>query len=104
MSVVVIATLWPIAEKRAEVVAALGESIPDVHAEEGCELYALHENEDRLVYVEQWASAELLKAHSIGAALAKVNPKLEGLLAKPTEVVVVSPLPFGDARKGALRA
>lgn len=102
MSVVVIATLWPIAEKRAEVVAALGESIPDVHAEEGCELYALHENEDRLVYVEQWASAALLKAHSTGAALAKVN--LEGLLAKPTEVVVVSPLPFGDARKGTLRA
>jgi quinol monooxygenase YgiN len=59
MSVVVVATAIPAPGHRDEVVAAFEKVIPTVHAEdEGCELYALHEGEDRLVMVEKWTSLE----------------------------------------------
>jgi quinol monooxygenase YgiN len=104
MSVIVVATLWPVPERRAEVLDILREAIPEVHAEDGCELYALNENDDRLVYVEQWASAAALDVHSKGAALAKVNPKLQGLLSRATDVQVLRPVPAGDPVKGVVRA
>jgi quinol monooxygenase YgiN len=43
MSVVVVATVFPIPKHRAEVVAAFEEAITRVHGEPGVELYALHE-------------------------------------------------------------
>ena len=37
---VVVATIIPLPEHRDEVIAVLTQTIPKVHAEEGCELYA----------------------------------------------------------------
>jgi len=102
MSVVVVATITPLAEHRDEVIAAFTETIPKVHAEEGCELYALHQAPDRLIMVEKWASREALATHSKGAALAAMNPKLTGKVAGAPEVIVLDAVPAGDPGKGAL--
>jgi quinol monooxygenase YgiN len=102
VSVVVVATITPLPEYRDEVITAFSETIPLVHAEDGCELYALNQTEDRLIMIEKWASSDALRTHSQGAALAALNPKLKGKVAGPTEVVVLAAVPAGDAAKGAL--
>jgi quinol monooxygenase YgiN len=101
VSVVVVATIIPRPEYRDEVIAAFTAIIPQVHAEDGCELYALHQREDRLVMIQKWASHDALVVHSKGAALAAINPKLAGKVAGP-EVIVLDAVPAGDAAKGAL--
>ena len=73
-----------------------------VHDEDGCELYALHQAQDRLVMIEKWASPEALATHSRGAALAALNPKLAGKVTGPPEVIVLHAVPAGDPPKGQL--
>jgi quinol monooxygenase YgiN len=102
MSVVVVATIVPLAEHRDEVVAAFRETIEQIHGEDGCELYALNEAPDRLIMIEKWASPEALGAHSKGAALAALNPKLAGKVAGAPEVIVLRQVPAGDAAKGVV--
>jgi len=102
VSVVVVATITPLPEHRDEVIATFVATIPQVHAEDGCELYALHQAEDRLIMVEKWASADALAKHSKGAALAAMNPKLAGKVAGRSEVIVLQAVPAGDPAKGAL--
>ena len=102
MSVVVVATVIPRPEHRDEVIAAYTETIPKVHAEDGCELYALHSGDDRLVMIEKWASREALGAHFQGAALAAMRSRLEGKLAAPAEVLVFEAAPAGEPAKGQL--
>ena len=47
MAIIVIASAFPVAEHRGEVIAAFEAAMEKVHAEEdGCELYALHEGPD----------------------------------------------------------
>lgn len=102
MSVVVVATIIPLPEHRDEVIAVLTQTIPKVHAEDGCELYALHQAEDRLMMIEKWASSEALATHSRGAALAAMNPQLKGKVTGPAEVIVLQAVPAGDPPKGEL--
>ena len=102
MSVVVVATIKPLPEHRDEVIAVFTETIARVHAEDGCELYALHRAEDRLIMIEKWASREALGTHSKGAALAALGPKLAGKTAGRPEVVVTEAVPAGDPVKGQL--
>jgi quinol monooxygenase YgiN len=102
MSVVVVATIVPLAEHRDEVIAAFKETIEHVHGEDGCELYALNEAPDQLIMIEKWASADALRAHSKGAALAALNPKLAGKVAGAPEVIVLQQVPAGDTAKGAV--
>jgi quinol monooxygenase YgiN len=102
MSVVVVATIIPRPEHRDEVIAAYTETIPKVHAEDGCELYALHQAEDRLMMIEKWATREALGAHSRGAALAAMITQLDGKLARPAEVIVLDAVPAGEPGKGQL--
>jgi quinol monooxygenase YgiN len=102
MAVVVVATIVPKPECRDEVIAAFRATIEQVHEEDGCELYALHEAADRLIMVEKWASQEALGTHSKGAALAALNPMLAGKVAGRPEVIVTQPVPAGDPAKGQL--
>ena len=102
VSVVVVATIVPRPEHRDEVIATITETVAKVHEEDGCELYALHQADDRLVMVEKWASADALRAHSRGAALAAQAPMLAGKLAGPAEVIVLQAVPAGDPAKGQL--
>jgi quinol monooxygenase YgiN len=102
VSVVVVATIIPLPEHRDEVIAAFTATIPQVHAEDGCELYALHQRKDRLVVIEKWASRDALGRHSKGAALAAMNPRLAGKITGPAEVIVLDAVPAGDAALGQL--
>jgi quinol monooxygenase YgiN len=102
MSVVVVATITPLPEHRDAVIAAFTATIPQVHAEDGCELYALHQTDDRIIMVEKWASREALATHSGGPALAALNPQLADKVARASEVIVLDPVPAGDDAKGQL--
>jgi quinol monooxygenase YgiN len=102
VSVVVVATIIPLPEYREEVIDALTGTVAQVHEEDGCQLYALHQAADRLVMIEKWASPEALRTHSKGAALAALNPQLAGKITGPAEVVVLQAVPAGDPSQGQL--
>lgn len=102
MSVVVVATIHPQPEHRAEVVAALEKAIARVHDEAGCELYALHEGDDRLVMIEKWADEAALRTHSAAPALAELGAALAGRLTQALDVQVLRPHPAGTGAQGAL--
>jgi quinol monooxygenase YgiN len=52
--------------------------------------------------IEKWASAEALKVHSKGAALASLGPQLAGKVSAPPEVIVSQAVPAGEPAKGQL--
>ena len=98
MSVTVVATIVPKPEHHDEVIAIIEASIPKVHAEPGCELYALQTGTDRLVMIEKWASMELLQAHGAGEALKEAHAAQEGKLAGEVDVQLLRPHPVGGAQ------
>jgi quinol monooxygenase YgiN len=102
MSVVVIATAFPVPQHRAEVIAAFETAITQVHHEPGVELYALHEGSDRLVMIEKYESEEARSKHLQGAALAALRSSLDGKLSRALDVQVLVPHPAGDVQKGTL--
>ena len=102
MSVVVVATILPRPEYRAEVIAAIREVTPQVHTEDGCELYALHEAPDRLIMIEKWATHQALATHSAGPALKDLGQALAGRVSAAPDVLVLEPVPAGDPGKGTL--
>src|SRR5919112_392738 len=100
---VVVATITPQSEHAEAVREAVLAAVPQVHAEEGCERYALHEARDgSLVMIEQWASPEALAAHGKGEPFTELSRQLEGKLAGAPELQVLSPVPAGDDAKGVL--
>jgi quinol monooxygenase YgiN len=102
-AVIIVATAFPIPEHKAEVVAAFEAAMAKVHSEEpGCELYALHEGDDRLVMIEKYASQDAVDQHIKGAGLAGLRAALEGKLSSPIDVQVLVPHPAGSTDKGAL--
>lgn len=103
MTVVVTAVFDPLAGHEEQLVAALRASIPAVHEEEGCHLYAIHDAEDGTVtMIEKWESRELLQAHADGEAVAALNVAVAPHLAAPTTVTLMDPLPAGTAAQGEL--
>jgi quinol monooxygenase YgiN len=84
------------------VIDALKETVGQVHAEDGCELYSLNEAPDRLIMVEKWASQEALDTHAKGANLAALRPKLAGKVTGGPDVIVLQPVPAGDPAKGTV--
>jgi quinol monooxygenase YgiN len=103
MSIIVIATIYPLPEHRDEVITIFEGTIPRVHDEDlGCELYALHEGRDRLVMIEKWVNSDALAAHGGAAAMADAHVRLEGKLAQRTDVEVLRPHPAGIAAMGTL--
>jgi quinol monooxygenase YgiN len=102
-AVVVVATIRPKAEHRAEVIAAMEKVIAAVQAhDDGCLLYALHEGDDRLVMVEKWASPEALAGHARGPVLAELNQALDGRTEGRLDVQILQPHPAGTPEQGAL--
>jgi quinol monooxygenase YgiN len=104
MSIVIVATAFPAAEHRDEVIAAFEKAMAAVHeAEPGCLLYALHEGPDgRLVMIEKYADQDAVSAHVSGAGLAALRADLDGKLAGQLDVQVLTPHPAGSPEKGAL--
>jgi quinol monooxygenase YgiN len=103
MSVVVVATIRPVPEFRDEVIAALSDIVGLVHENDaGCELYALHEGPDRIVFIEKWESMQALGAHGKGAAIAQLQERLAGKTLSEPDVQVLRPYPAGTPEQGAL--
>ncbi|MEZ0064741.1 quinol monooxygenase YgiN [Streptacidiphilus sp. MAP12-20] len=104
MSVVVTAVVHPKPGLLEEALATYGRHIDAVHAEPGCELYALHTDGTSIVILEKWASQADLDAHAAGDVLAKLGPELDALRERPADVTILEPRPAGaDASgKGAL--
>jgi quinol monooxygenase YgiN len=103
VSVVVVATITPLPEHARAVREAVLAAIPQVHGEEGCRRYALHEAQDAsLVMIEEWDSAEALAVHGKGDALATLSGQLEGKLDGTPQLQVLTAIPAGDEGKGAL--
>ncbi|RBY86193.1 putative quinol monooxygenase [Blastococcus sp. TF02A-26] len=100
MSVVVVAHIRPLPEHLDAVKQAFLDILPEVHAEPGCELYALHEADGVLVMIEKWESREALNTHMTAPALTAIGPKLAGKVSGAPEVQLLDPLPAGT--KGAL--
>ena len=102
MSVVVVATISPKPEHADAVREAVLEAVPRVHEEPGCEWYSLHRGRDGdLVVVEKWESAEALAAHGKGEPLTERSRQLDGKLAGPPQLQVLTAVPTGDDAKGA---
>ena len=102
MSVVVVATITPKADQVDAVREAILAAVPKVHAEPGCELYALHEGDGSFVMVERWESPEALKVHGRAEALTTLGGALADKLAAPPDVRRLAPVPAGEPAKGAL--
>ncbi|SDF13876.1 Quinol monooxygenase YgiN [Blastococcus fimeti] len=102
MSIVVVATLTPKPDAVDAVREALLAAVPKVHAEPGCELYALHEADGVFVFVERWADADAMKAHGKAEPLTTLGAALAGKLAAAPDVRRLTPVPAGDAGKGAV--
>ena len=81
--------------KGAELVAAFSELYPaPLDAEAGTELHAIHQAQDDpaiVFFYELYSDADAHKAHSEGAALKAVLPKLGGLVAGPPEMIIAEP-------------
>jgi quinol monooxygenase YgiN len=102
VSVVVVATITPKADQVDAVRAAILAAVPKVHAEPGCELYALHEGVGSFVMVERWESPEALEVHGRAEALTTLGGALADKLAAPLDVRRLAPVPAGEPAKGAL--
>lgn len=102
MPVIIVATATPQPEHRDEVKAVFVAAVEQVHGEDGCELYALHEDDDRFVMIEKWASQDAVQTHGGSPALAKLGAGLKGKIVGGLDVVYLRPVPAGDAAKGAL--
>lgn len=99
---VIVATITPKPDQLDAVEEVLKRLIPDVHAEDGCELYALHRTKDRFVFVEKWRDMQALAAHGGGPSIKALNEGLKGLVAGAPDVQVLEAVPAGDTAKGAL--
>jgi quinol monooxygenase YgiN len=102
VSVVVVATITPKSDQVDAVREALLAAVPKVHAEPGCELYAVHEGDGQFVLVERWQSSEALKVHGKAEALTTLGGQLADKLAAPPDVRRLAPLPAGNDGKGAV--
>ena len=102
MSVVVVATITPKPDQVDAVREAILAAVPKVHAEPGCELYALHEGKGHFVMVERWESPEALRAHGTAEALTTLGGLLADKLDGPLDVRRLTAVPAGDAAKGAV--
>ncbi len=81
--------------KGDELVAAFAELYPGpLDGEPGTELHVIHQandNPDTIFFYEVYSDQEAYKAHSDGAALKAVLPKLAGLVAAAPEMIVGTP-------------
>jgi quinol monooxygenase YgiN len=103
VTVIVTAVFHPAEGLRDQAVEALRATIPAVHAEQGCELYAIHDAEDgTIVMIERWTTAEDLDRHGSGPAVAALGAAVTPFLAGPTVVTRMTALPAGVDAQGVL--
>ena len=103
MPVVVVATLTVKPESVDTVREILTDTVEEVHAEPGCQLYSLQQSGETFVFVEQWADEEALKTHSAAPAVGKMFTAVGEHLAGAPDIKMLQPVPAGDPDKGQIR-
>ncbi|OBG87670.1 antibiotic biosynthesis monooxygenase [Mycobacterium sp. NS-7484] len=104
MPVVVVATMKAKPESVDAVREACTKAVAAVHEEPGCQLYSLHETDGTFVFVEQWADADALKAHSTAPAIGALFGTVGELLDGAPDIKMLQPVVAGDPAKGQLRS
>lgn len=104
MPVVVVATMTAKPESVDTVRDACTAAIEEVHGEPGCQLYSLHEANGTFVFVEQWADADALQAHSTAPAIGTLFGEIGEHLDGAPDIKMLTPIVAGDPAKGQLRA
>ncbi|WP_423183384.1 putative quinol monooxygenase [Arthrobacter sp. NyZ413] len=103
MTVVVTAVFHPAQGKKELLTQALQSSIPAVHEEEGCLLYAIHDAADgTITMIEKWTTPDLLDAHAKGPAVAALDAAVGPLIEIPTTVTTMTPIDAGTPAQGLL--
>jgi quinol monooxygenase YgiN len=103
LPVVVTAVFSPTPGRKDDLVEALRSTMPAVHAEPGCLLYAIHDAEDgTITMIEKWESVADLDAHGSGPAVAGLGAAIEGLVTAPAHVTRMTPIPVGEPGVGEL--
>ena len=103
MPVVVTAVFHPTHGRKDDLVEALRTTMPAVHAERGCLLYAIHDAEDgTITMIEKWESVADLDAHGASPATAGLQAAVDGLVGEPPLVTRMTPIPVGEPGVGAL--
>jgi quinol monooxygenase YgiN len=103
MTTIVTAIFHPLDGHTAELIDALQSTIPAVHDEDGCRLYAIHEaNNGTITMIEKWDTPEQLAAHASGAAVALLEEAVANHIASPTTVTTMTPISAGKPEKGIL--
>jgi quinol monooxygenase YgiN len=100
--VVILARVTPKPGMESDVERDFSALLGPSHAEDGCELYALHrvaETPGELMFVERWASQAALDAHSASGHIAACGAACEGKLEGPVEIIYLDPIRGGDANK-----
>lgn len=103
MPVVVVATLIAKPDSVDTVRNACKQAVEAVHQEPGCELYSLHEADSTFIFVEQWADADALKAHSTAPAVTTLFGTVGEHLDSAPDIKVLQPIVAGDPARGQLR-
>ncbi|SRX95783.1 hypothetical protein MSP7336_04056 [Mycobacterium shimoidei] len=100
---VVVATMTVKPESVDTVRDILTRAVQEVHNEAGCQLYALHESGETFVFIEQWADADALKAHSSAPAVTTMFKDAGEHLVGAPDIKMLTPVVAGDPDKGQLR-
>jgi quinol monooxygenase YgiN len=103
MSVIVVATLTPREGHLQNLLDALAVTVPLVHDEPGCELYAAHTDGKVVIMVERWTSQEALDVHAAGANLVTFGELAGSHLLGPAVVETLRTVPLGDPVKGTIQ-
>lgn len=103
MSVLVVATITPREGQLQKVLDALAVSIPLVHDEPGCELYAAHTDGKVVIMVERWETQDALDVHSHGKNLKTFGELAGSALVGAPAVTVLENVPFGQEKKGTIQ-
>ena len=103
MPVVVTAVFHPAPGRKDDLVEALRTTMPGVHTERGCLLYAIHDAADGTVtMIEKWETVADLDAHGSSPEGRALSGAIGGLVAEPPVVTRMTPIPVGDAAVGEL--
>lgn len=100
---IVIAIFTPKPGESESVRQVLSDTIALVHTEDGCELYALHEDVDgRFVLIEKWTTREAWRVHVGLPGVAKLHHDLASLLEREVEVLEMYGHGVGTPEQGTL--
>ena len=91
MAVVAIADLFGIAGRRDELLAVLANAERDAAAQPGCLRYtyaAALADPDHFLLVSEWRDEAAMDAHYSSSAFAEFQFALDGLLARPSEMII----------------